>query len=153
MHHRVGTLFWIMIGVYVAIHACQLGLGSFRSPGTGFIFFLAASVLVILGSIDLARTFAGKSKAEIDKEKQFLWRNVRWQKVLIVLVILSAYIYFFSLIGFWISTFLLMIALFKWIEPTKWSVVIVSSLTTTLISFVIFKVLLEVQFPTGFLGF
>lgn len=59
-HYRIGSLFWLLIGVYTAVSAYQLGLGSFRQPGPGFIFFLAASLLVILSVIDWGGTCIGR---------------------------------------------------------------------------------------------
>jgi hypothetical protein len=151
MHYRVGSIFWLMIGGYVASYAYQLGLGHFRQPGPGFIFFLAALLLIILGAIDLAGTFVGKPKT--DKEERPIWVGLQWQRVLLVLGGLLAYVYFFNVAGFLLSTFLLMVFLFKGVEPTKWWIAIVSSLITILISYGIFEVWLSVPFPKGFLGF
>jgi len=141
------------IGGYTAIHAYQLGLGSMRHPDRGFIFFLAGSVLVILGAIDLAGTFVKQAKVIQGEGEGPLWRGVQWQRVLLVLGGLSAFTYFLNLGGFWICSFLLMFFLFKGVESNKWWVAIVSSFVTILLSFVVFKVWLGVEFPKGFLGY
>jgi len=153
IHHRVGSIFWLAIGAYTAISAYRLGLGSFRQPGPGFIFFLTALFLIILTAIDLGRTFIEKPKAHKDKKDEPIWLGVRWQKVLFVLVGLSIYIYVFNFLGFLLSTFLLMIFLFKAVEPTKWWISILTSLITILISYGIFQLWLKVPFPQGILGF
>lgn len=153
MHHRVGSIFWLVIGFYTAAHAYQLGLGHSYHPGPGFIFFWAASFLIFFAVIDLAGTFPGKQKVDKEKKEVPIWSGLRWRRVLLVLVGLSAYTYFLSLVGFWVSTFLLMIFLFKGVEPTKWWIAIVDSIITIFLSYVIFKVWLLVEFPTGFLGF
>jgi hypothetical protein len=77
---------------------------------------------------------------------------VRWQKVLIVLGGLSLYIYFFNVLGFIVSTFLLMMFLFKAVEPTKWWVAIASSIITIIFSYLVFEIWLQVPFPRGVLG-
>ena len=41
--NRIGSLFWMALGIYVAIHAYQLGIGRLRQPGPGFLFFLTYS--------------------------------------------------------------------------------------------------------------
>jgi len=150
MHHRVGSIFWLIIGVYTVISAYRLGIGIFRRPGPGFIFFLASLLLIILSIIDL---FIGKPKANRGEEFEPIWLGVRWQKVILVLSGLIAYAYLFDKLGFLLSTFLLMIFLFKAVEPTKWWTSILSSLITILISYCIFNLWLKVPFPTGFLGF
>lgn len=151
MEHRIGSIFWLVIGLFVAIHSYRLGLGSFRHPGSGFIFFLSALVMVILSAIDLAGTLIRKQKAKVKESS--LWEGLRWQKVLLVLCGLSAYTLLLNLAGFWISTFLLMIFLFKGVESTRWSIAVASSLITVFLSYVVFKVFLLVEFPKGILGF
>jgi heme A synthase len=152
-HHRVGSIFWLVIGIYIAISAYRLGLGSFRQPGPGFIFFLMALLLIILSAIDLGTTFSGKSKSEKEKPEAPLWKGARWPKVLIVLIGISIYNYVFNFLGFLLSTFLLMIFLFKAVEPTKWWVSVLASIITILLSFGIFNLWLKVPFPIGVLGF
>jgi len=153
VRRRAGCIFWLVIGVYTTSHAYHLGLGHLRHPGPGFIFFLSALFLIILSATDLAGSFFGKPKMDKEKERQHIWRNVRWEKVLLVLGGVSVYIYFLNLAGFWVSTFLLMLFLYKVVEPTKWRIAIVSSLITILLSYGIFKVWLDVEFPIGILGF
>ena len=151
MKDRIGSIFWLVIGLFIAIHSYRLDLGSFRHPGSGFIFFLSALVMVILSAIDLAGTLIMKQKAEVKGVS--LWEGLRWQKVLLVLCGLSAYTLLLNLAGFWICTFLLMIFLFKGVEPTRWSIAVAGSLITVFLSYVVFKVLLMVEFPQGILGF
>jgi hypothetical protein len=153
IHYFVGIIFWLMIGIYTAIHAYQLGLGHFGNPGPGFIFFFAALLLIILSAIDLALTFIKQSRIDKGKNEYPIWSVLRWQKVLLVLGGLSAYTYFLNIAGFFLSTFLLMVLLFKGVETTKWWIAIISSIITVLVSYAVFKIWMNVPFPTGFLGF
>lgn len=61
-HHRAASVFWLMIGGYIAVHAYQLGLGGFRRPGPGLVFFISALLFIALTAIDLAGTFVGESE-------------------------------------------------------------------------------------------
>jgi putative tricarboxylic transport membrane protein len=152
-HYGIESVFWLIIGVYTAVRAYRLGLGKLRDPGPGFIFFLAALLLVILSTIDLGMTFIRKLKIDKDKRDEPIWSGVRWQKVLLVLGGLSIYIYVLNFLGFLLSAFILMVFLFKSVEPTKWWIAIVCSLGTILFSYGIFQLWLKVPFPTGVLGF
>ena len=152
-HYRIGSLFWLIIGVYTVISAYRLGLGRFREPGPGFIFFLAALLLIFLSTIDLGMNLIGKSKTGKDKKDEPIWSGVRWQKVLLVLAGLSLYTYVLNFLGFLLSTFLLMIFLFKLVEPTRWWISILASFITILFSHGIFQLWLKVPFPSGILGF
>lgn len=146
----IPSIFWISIGIYVAIQAYLLGLGSFHQPGPGFIFFLAALVLTFLSAIDLVVTFMGRLKME--KEEKPIWLGVQWGRVLLVLGVLSVYVFLWNVLGSLISTFLLMVFLFKGIEPTKWWIALLGGFITTLMAHYIFKVCLAIPFPRGFLG-
>ena len=150
-HHHLGSVLAILIGVYVAVTAYKLGLGSLHKPGAGFIFFWAAVLLIVLAGIDLGISIRGKAR-ESSEEKP-LWKGFRWHKVIWVLAGLSAYTYFFNALGFLLSTFLVMLFLFKIVEPFKWVNAILGSLLTIAIVYAVFGVWLKVPFPSGFLGF
>jgi len=151
IHHRLGSVFWLLVAVYVAVSAYQLGLGDLHKPGPGSVFFLAALLLAIFGVIDLVATFVRESKE--DTENRPIWSSLQWKKILLFIVFIFTYIYFLNLLGFLVSTFLLMTVLFKIAESMKWWIAIFASLITTFISYIIFKVWLMVPFPSGFLGF
>lgn len=152
-HYRIGSIFWLAFGIYTAISAYQLGFGSFRRPGHGFIFLLASLFLIILSAIDLGWTLIANPKTNEGKKEEPLWLGVRWGKILLVLIAIVVYIYVLNFLGFFLSTFLLMIFLFKAVEPTKWWIAVVSSVITIAIVYVVFNLLLQVPFPIGFLGF
>lgn len=151
--YRLGSLFWLVIGTYIAIHAYILGLGRVNQPGPGLIFFLAALVLIVLSAVDLAGTFVGRFQKDADIQKSPLWAGLRWRKIILVLSGLWAYALFFDLLGFILSTFLLMVFLYKAVEPTKWWIAIGGGLVTVILSYFIFSVWLQVPFPRGGLGF
>ncbi len=152
-HQQAASLFWLIIGVYVAITAYRLGLGHLYKPGPGFIFFGAALFLIILSTIDLAMDL--KDKAKTYEKMKPLWSRSenRWPKVLLVLAGLSIYTYLFNFLGFLLATFLLLIFLFKGVEPTNWWVSVLGSFMVILITYAVFQLWLKVPFPSGILGF
>jgi putative tricarboxylic transport membrane protein len=151
VHHWIVKIFWLAIGVFVAIHAYQLGVGNFHNPGPGFIFFFAALFLVVLSVMDLTIAYIERSKT--DNKTDSIWIGVQWQRLLLGLIALLAYAYFFSIWGFILPTFFLMVFLFKMLEPTKWSHAIIGSIITIIIFYILFKIWLDVPFPKGFMGF
>lgn len=148
----VGSLFWLSIGIYVAIYGYyKLGLGELHHPGPGFIFFLSALFLISMVTIDMVITSVEKSKS--DKVYESMWEGVRWKKLGWIIGVLIAYTFLMDYLGFILSTFLLMTALFLSERSVKWWVAIVSSLLSVSVTYVIFKVWLMIPFPTGVLGF
>jgi heme A synthase len=152
VQQHIGDIFWLTIGMYIAIKGYLLGLGNLHHPGPGFIFFVAALFLIILSAIDIIGTSIRKLGKDEDRNEH-PWTDLRWEKVLMVAGVLLAYILSFDILGFFLSTFFLMVLLFKGVEFTKWWIAILSSLITISISYGIFNVWLKVPFPTGFMGF
>ena len=152
-NYLVGSLFWLLIGILTIIGGYHLGLGRVNKPGSGFIFFWAAFLLIILSTIDLAGTIFSKAILEKYKREPPIWTGGRWKNLVMVFLSLVGYIYFLEILGFRISTFLLMIFLFKIVEPTGWFTAIFSSLITVSISWLLFYFLLNVPLPTGLLEF
>lgn len=141
--------FWILVGAFVAFEAYRLGLGALRHPGPGFFIFISAFLLFFIGVFDLVKGLVGKFK----KGEVLGWSDIRWRKIGIVFAGLISYAYLLSHLGFLLATFLLMTLLFKFIESTKWWMTIAGSGVATLSAYVIFRILLNVPFPVGILGF
>ncbi len=147
-HDRYTSLILGAFGLYVAFEGWRLQVGTFQQPKAGFMVFWAGIVLAGLSAI-LFLNAALKQNAE---EAKPLWQGVHWQKGAKVMAALFCYALIFRLAGFLVSTFLLLLFLLKGIEPQKWRVAVVISAATLALCYLVFVVLLEVQFPAGLLG-
>lgn len=147
---RFSSIFWLLIGIYGCVHAYKLGLGKLREPGPGFIFFLAGAFLSVLSLINILGTFF-MTEEENETKKQ-LWSGLRWKKNIIVLAGLVASIYSFSFLGFFVSTFLLLVLLFRVIEPMTWWNTILFGILTTSLVYLVFGLWMNVPFPRGLIG-
>jgi hypothetical protein len=76
-----------------------------------------------------------------------------WKRILFVLIVLILYSRMMSVLGYLISTFLLMTALFWILERKKIVFVFVSSILTTLFTYFVFSKWLNCQFPDGLFRF
>ncbi len=74
-----------------------------------------------------------------------------WKKIIYVLGVLLVYAFFFSILGYLLSTFLFLLLLKPVIEK-KWSFVLAGALLVTLVSYFVFDVLLKAQLPRGIWG-
>jgi len=70
-----------------------------------------------------------------------------------MLAALFIYVLLLNLLGFVLATFLLLLVLFRVIEPYGWKMVLISSLLTITGTYFFFVVLLESRLPRGLLGF
>jgi hypothetical protein len=99
---RAGSLFWLCIAVVVAVASFQMGLGSIRTPSIGFMPFGAS---VLLGLLSIVSFFQVKERTE--KATPF-FRGTFWIRVILVFLSLLAYAQMIPLLGYNITTFLLM---------------------------------------------
>jgi Tripartite tricarboxylate transporter TctB family len=75
----------------------------------------------------------------------------RW-KVALVLLALVVYAYALPHLGFVLTTTMVLIFLFKIVEPQRWSIAIGGALASAVIAYVLFKVWLGAQLPPGPFG-
>ncbi len=147
----INDMVWIGFSVLVCVLGFKLGFGSFSQPQAGFMPVLAAVLLAVLATADLISGIAKNWNQE--KPDREVWAGINWGKLIITLLILIAYTVLFSTLGFIIATVLLLVVLFRLMEPRPWVTVVGGSLATTALFYLIFKVGLESQLPAGLLEF
>ena len=149
---RWSGLFWLGIAVAVCVHSVNLGVGTFREPGIGFLFFWCGVALGILSLVLLMKTYLDQKRGTPESQPGPIL-NVRWSKVGAVLFVLVVYALIFEWVGALLSTALLMAFLMRAIEVKKWYIVASFALASAVSIYILFKVLLNVRLPAGFLGF
>ena len=147
-HDRRSSLFWLLLSISIFIESIRLGIGTPGNPGMGFMSFGASGLLGILSVILFVRSSSRNKKAESPPLFSGFWR-----RSLAVLVSLALYSRLLPVTGFLISTFLLMTLLFWILERKKVWLVFVLSIFTTGITYYVFSVALNCQFPSGVFGF
>lgn len=140
-----------IIGVVFLIASISLGLGTIWNPGPGLVPFMAAGFLILL-SFGVALEDRIKKKDVRGSIRIF---DAKKRRKLAFLVVLSlfGYLLIMKLLGFRLSTFLLLILLFKIPEKQSWKVVITAALLTMAGTYVIFDYFLRINFPKGIFGF
>jgi len=84
-------------------------------------------------------------------EMTSVWSGIHWKKVISVLISLLLYSYFFTTLGFLLSATILLVFLFKAVEPQRWRVAILGAVSSALVAYLVFYVWLGSQLPKGFL--
>jgi len=142
-------LFWLLMGIGVCYGGYDLKLGSVHDPGSGFIFFWVGIIMIVLSLMIL---IPAVRRGPNTGEMKTLWSGVQWKKILSVLLALFAYGYVFTTLGFILSTVLLLIFLFKIVEPQKWSIAVAGAILSALIGYGVFQLWLGAPLPKGFLN-
>ena len=142
-----GSLVWVAVALWIVSAGYDLGLGGLREPGAGFVIFWAGVLMLGLALALLAHSFRAGRVADGAR-----LMGGRWGKVTAVVVILVLYAAALERLGFILTTALVLLLLFKAIEPQRWIVAIAGAVLSTLAAYVVFKEWLGAQLPAGFLG-
>jgi hypothetical protein len=137
--------FWIVFSCAAAAESWRLVFGSFVRPGVGFVPFLAALVLGGLAVAALAQAIldkAGTAAGRVFDVRDLL-------RVLSVLVVLAAYVLAWDFVGFLATTLLLLFFLFRCVEPLRWRTVLIASVLTLTMTYILFSTLLGARLPAG----
>lgn len=138
----------VLFSVAVSVEAYRLEIGTPGNPGSGFLIFGASTVLGILALHQLIKSIGGRGR-RIPEDVQ----KTYGRRVLAVLGTLALYIFMLVPVGYLICTFLLLCFLFRVLEKGKWLYTVRDAFLTSVISYVIFALLLQLQLPKGLLRF
>lgn len=141
------ALFWVALGILVCYGAIRLGVGSVTEPGSGFIFFWSALILVLLSLMALAES----RRSEEDANPAIGALN--WRKVALVLLALLLYAFFLERLGFVLMTFLLLSFLLGLIEGAHWGKALGVASAAAGGAYAIFELWLKIRLPHGIFGF
>jgi hypothetical protein len=134
---------------FLIAQALQAGIGGFSVPGPGFILFLCSGVL---GGLSLGLTI----KSSLDKKGACriidLWKGLQWHQPLFAVIGLLLYVLVLPVLGYLATSLLLMGFLYA-LGRLRVHLVLVYAGATSLMSYVLFQVLLNVRFPQGIFGF
>jgi len=150
-YDQMSSLVWLILAICICIESSRLSFGSFHNPGPGFLPLLVGLILGIFSLIVfLQATLSGKPQESLPP----WYPKERWRKLIWVLIALFSYAVCLETLGFLISTFLLLVFLFRYgMEPKRWVVAIGASAMASFSSYAVFELWLKTQLPRGIFGF
>jgi hypothetical protein len=146
---QTSSLFWLLVSISVFAESIRIGVGTVQNPGMGFMTFGASGILGVLSLV----LFFQASLPKEDVPHKPLFAGRMWRRVLFVLLALTIYARVMPILGYLISTFLLMSLLFWVLERKRIGFVLLYALLTTLFTHLVFSKWLNCQFPHGLFGF
>jgi len=144
----ISGTFWFLVALIIIWQALDLKLGNYRSPGPGFIPLGVGLGMALLSLVVMGR-------ATIFASGPGLTVKVSWnafKKLALVIGVMLLYALFFQFLGFPLTTFLLLMLLFKGGEPRVWLKPILLAGAATVFTYFLFSVLLSCELPRGILG-
>jgi len=148
---QVFNLFWILFGIGICIQSVRHQLWSPDGPGSGFIPFLTGLLIGVAGFL----LFLGEQfKASERKETGKFWENpLALKRVLYLVGSLCVMAFLMLRLGFLLTSTLASILMIRVIEPKKWVTVVSTSVLSCLLIYALFRFLIQIKLPKGFLGF
>jgi putative tricarboxylic transport membrane protein len=138
----------MVFSLIVCLESWRLEVGNLHAPGPGFLPFLTGLLLGGLSGI----AFIQALKEKPSQEKGFLSFGAYLIKVGLLAVALVVYVLLLSTLGFLVGTFLLLLFLFRIMEPLGWKTVFLASIITLAAVYLLFDVFLGTRLPIGILG-
>ena len=148
---RVSSLFWLALGLVSMYGSVQLGLGTLREPGSGFLAFLAGCFVGLIALGIFVKSLIQWRSVRLDFAP--LWSEANWRRPAIIGLLVLGFILALERLGFILSGFLLLLVLFRWVERFSWKKALIIPAVTLGLSYLLFNVFLKATLPRGFLNF
>ena len=148
--NTVVTIFWLALSFFLMIVSYQEGLGRLSKPGPGLAPLLMGALLLLLSFLNAYFEVAARRSAKKAGDKPSGEQGkTNLKKIGIVFISLFLYALLLNILGFIISTFLLLLVMFCSLGVKKIRAA-VASLISTLASYFLFTYL-GMRFPPGIL--
>ena len=145
---QAASLFWVALAVAVCFGATGFEIGTLSEPGPGFLPFWTAALMGVLALVH----FVIVTTASPVPRKGLGEGETRHGRALVVVVAILAYALLLPRLGYLVATFLGMAVLFSVYGGKRRWQSLALSICVVLVTYVVFHVLLKVQFPVGILG-
>ena len=141
----IAAAVWLAVALGIAYAGHDLGLGRLNEPGSGFMIFGVGVAMVALSAAALLaalRQPAGDGLAS-------LWSGLRWYYIPYVIVLLIAYAWLLPVLGFVAVTIVLLVILFRTVDPRGWPASIAGAVIIAAAAYLVFGRWLGTQLPLG----
>jgi len=140
---RGAAVVLLVFGLLALEEARKLRFGSIAKPGPGFfplVLALAFSLVCLALLISAIRTRAAEAAAG---------PRLAWPQIVGTMAALLVYALVLEPAGFVLATFALLLFFFKVLERQRWVSALAGSFATAFVTYLVFKVWLNVQLPAG----
>jgi putative tricarboxylic transport membrane protein len=148
---RVSSLFWLLLGLVTIYGSFQLGLGTMHEPGSGFLAFLAGVFIICIAAGIFLQSIIRFRGTPL--QFKVLWTGANWHLSFTIGLLTVGFILALEVLGFFITSFLLLFCLFKVVEKLSWGKAVLIPALTLTVTYVVFNIFLKSNLPRGIFGF
>ena len=142
-----GLFLTVLSGAVIA-EALDLELGTPTNPGSGFMIFGVAVVLGVLAFVQILKALLSRGQ-----EEETAPEKIHLGRVVAVVGASVLYIALLELVGFLLCTFVLLTFLLQVYEKGKWVWAVGGAAATSLLAYLFFSKLLQLNLPKGLITF
>jgi putative tricarboxylic transport membrane protein len=140
-------MFWLAVGAFVLWSGRDLGLGKLNDPGSGFALFWVGVLTMALSSVVIFNSLRDPGPS-----LSSLWRDTRWGKVAVVVLLIVVYGFAFDRIGFPLATVVLLLTLMLWVDRVRLPAALTATFVATFGVWYVVTKGLKIQMPAGVLA-
>jgi putative tricarboxylic transport membrane protein len=143
----VTSILFLMFTLGAFIESMKLPFGRVSAPAAGFF----PAVLAVLLALTSLFIFVEALRGSHDHVAQ--GKPLKWKKILLTLGSLLVFGFVFERLGYLLATFFFIIFLLRAVERQSWRLTLSVALSASLVSYIVFGLLLGTPLPTRFLQF
>lgn len=149
MRRKLEPPFWIGMGLILCFLAWKTKLGAFHNPGPGFVAFFTGLFFVGVGIVMAFSEAFSKTPHDPSLDLRSAFRGISWFRLSYAMALLLLYGFVLNMLGYILTTFLMMWGLFYDWERKNWFPSFLASFITTGVTYLTFEVGLHCQLPRG----
>lgn len=135
-------LFFLGLSLFVISMSFRFDIGALDSPGAGFLPLCAGITMAVLSVIQIFKSWAIRKSGKL--------RSHHLAAFLVILAML-AYSLALEPLGFILATFFVVGILLRLTARRPWWTLLWASALSTCAAYVLFRILLHIYFPRGFI--
>jgi|GEM_PF-415707 len=147
---RLVSLVWLIVGGAVMHTSYGLGLGTGGEPGSGFLPMIAGGFICLMAVVIYVQTYTNKQMAQSRFSDH--WRGTDWPRAVILVVLTLAFIVLIEILGYFVTSILLLVIIMKALEKLSWLKSIVIPIVTVTLTYLLFTSMLDTNMPRGVIG-
>ena len=138
---RAASFVLLVFGLVALEEARKLRFGSVARPGPGFFPAVLAGAFCLVCLLLVVAAFRARVEGGGPVAR------LGWTRIVAAMAALFVYALVLERIGFVAATFALLLFFFKVLERQRWLVALAGSFATAFVTYVVFKMWLNVQLP------
>jgi putative tricarboxylic transport membrane protein len=141
----VTSILFLILALGAFVESMKLPFGRVSAPAAGFFPAVLAVLLALASLFAFVEALRGSHEDAVQGE------SLTWRKIVLTLGSLLVFGFVFERLGYLLATFFFIIFLLRAVERQTWGLAISVALSASLVSYVVFGLLLGTPLPAGFL--